>query len=382
MSARDEFDRTMLDLAARVAWRGAGHVEPNPLVGCVLVRDGVIIGLAHHARFGQAHAEVLAIADARAREHEVRGCTAYVTLEPCNGQGRNGPCSRALIEAGVSRVIAARRDPNPSKAGGMEALIAAGIDARVSDVSVRATRLSDAFVKRVRTGLPWVIVKWAQSIDGKIALESGESQWISCEQSRRRVHRLRARVDAIVTAIGTVVRDRPRLTARGVAVRRVARRVVIDPAFEMRHAEVRASLMTDLARAGLTVFVARDSLAKHADDVATLRGAGVEVVGLDASDGELAPEAMLRHLAREHACANVLIEAGPSTVGRFVRAGMLDEIQAYVAPIVIGQRGAPAGVEGLEPPGLSDAARMESFDVRRVGVDVRLTWRRTQTEIG
>ena len=200
--------REMLDLAARLAMRAAGDVEPNPMVGCVIVRPGEgdlasrIIGRGHHRFFGEEHAEAEALADCCRRGQSPRGATMYVTLEPCNHQGKQPPCTDAIIAAGIGRVVCARRDPNPAAAGGEGKLRAAGIDCEVNDSSVLATRLADPFAKRVTTGLPWVIAKWAQTIDGWIATRTGESKWISGAPSRNKVHRIRARVDAIITAIG------------------------------------------------------------------------------------------------------------------------------------------------------------------------------------
>ena len=217
----------MLDLAARLALRARGRAEPNPLVGCVLVKAGEVIGMGHHRLFGDVHAEVDALRSARRQGHDPLGCTAYVTLEPCNHQGKQPPCTRALIEAGVARVIAARRDDNPVAAGGFEALRSAGIPCEVSEDSSLARDISDPFFKRVRTGTPWVIAKWAQTIDGRVATRTGESKWISSEASRRRVHALRGRVDAIMCGLGTVLADDPMLTPRPTKGRGPPRRTPI-----------------------------------------------------------------------------------------------------------------------------------------------------------
>ena len=381
----------MLDLAARAAWRGAGRVEPNPVVGCVIAREERgecrVIGIGHHRVFGGDHAEVEALADCAARGQTTVGATAYVTLEPCNGQGRHGACVDALLRAGITSVVYARRDANPLKAGGAERLAGAGVDVRHSTVSVRATRLADPFVKRVVTGLPYVIAKWAQSIDGKIAMGSGSSQWISGERSRRRVHLLRARVDAIVTGIGTVKKDRPRLTARGVSVRRVARRVVIDPHFELADLRLGESLAADLPRVPLIIATGAEQVAGEAKAAQEWAKRGAEVLvlpkwfpveqrGIRAGHGGLDVRELLEHLRQRHDASNVLIEAGPSTVGRFLRADLVDELQVYVGPLVIGDAGAAGPADGLNPVSLIEARRFELYESRVIGGDVRLSYRR------
>lgn len=222
-------DARFLSLAGRLALRGQGDVEPNPLVGCVIVRRGVILGMGHHRRFGQAHAEQEALDDCARRGHDAAGATVYCTLEPCACAGRQPACVDALISARVARVVYARSDPTPGKGGGAGRLRGAGITAELSDANPLATGVSAPFIRRATTGLPWVVAKWAQTIDGRVATRSGESQWISGERARARVHRLRARVDAILTGIGTVLGDDPLLTARGVhRRRRHAARVVAD----------------------------------------------------------------------------------------------------------------------------------------------------------
>ncbi len=369
--------RAMLNLAARVAVRAAGHVEPNPLVGCVLVRAGAepirdrIIGLGHHERFGQAHAEVNALRDAKARGLDPAGCTAYVTLEPCASTGKNPPCTDALIAARVARVVCARRDPNPAKAGGAAKLIAAGIACEFTDVSMAATRLSDPFVKRLSTGLPWVIAKWAQSIDGKVTTRAGESQWITGPRSRLRVHRLRARVDAIITGVGSIVADDSLLTARSVSVRRVATRVVLDPSLRI---PINAKIVTT-ARSTSTLIVTRteEGQSPHAE---SLRARGVSVMAAPTIEGGSLDLAwLLRHLASLGA-STLMVEAGPATLGHFLAADLLDELHVYTGPIVIGDAGAPGPMSGPERLRLTEALKFELLDWRSIGPDTRAVYQR------
>lgn len=369
-------DRAMLDLAARVGCRGVGRVEPNPMVGCVLVAPGDgpvrprIIGRGAHERFGGPHAEVSALANCAARGHSAAGSTAYVTLEPCNAHGRNPPCVDALIAARVARVVFARRDPNPPKSGGAERLARAGIACDLSGLSIAATRLADAFIKRLRTGLPWVVAKWAQSIDGRIATAAGESQWITGPRSRLRVHRLRAVVDAVITGVGTVIADDPELTARGVPVRRLADRVVMD-----RHLRTPAHAKLVRAASSGHVFVAGHWPDMHAPAAARLLHAGVGAIVLPEAP-EQQPMAVLRYLAEARGATTVLIEAGPRVLGSFLRAGLVDECQVYVGPTIMGDpAAAPAANIGVLAR-LGDATRWSLCDCRSIGDDCRLVYRR------
>ncbi|MGC4002137.1 MAG: bifunctional diaminohydroxyphosphoribosylaminopyrimidine deaminase/5-amino-6-(5-phosphoribosylamino)uracil reductase RibD [Pirellulales bacterium] len=220
-----EDDSLLMARALDLAERGRGFVEPNPLVGCVLVRDGMVVGEGFHTKFGAVHAEVEALRVAGPR---ARGATAYVTLEPCCHHGKTPPCTQALIAAGIVRVVAAMRDPFPRVAGGGFAeLIAAGIVVETDLHRDAAARLNAPYLKLIATGLPWTIAKWAMTLDGKIATHTGDSRWISGDASRRSVHELRGRMDAIVVGGGTAKRDDPLLTARPPGAR-VALRVVLD----------------------------------------------------------------------------------------------------------------------------------------------------------
>jgi diaminohydroxyphosphoribosylaminopyrimidine deaminase/5-amino-6-(5-phosphoribosylamino)uracil reductase len=317
---------TYLDLAARAAMRGAGYVEPNPMVGAVVARDGVVIGVGHHRRFGGLHAEREALADCRRRGEDPRGATAYVTLEPCCHFGKQPPCTDALIEAGVARVVAARRDPNPVSGGGAEVLERAGIEVEFVGESRLALSVSDPFVKRITTGLPWVIAKWAQFEDGRMLARPGEDRWISNEWARRRVHRLRGRVDAIVTGVGTVIADDPMLTVRGVKARRTPARVVLD-------AELRMPLEAAIVRSVRevrTIFVCKNKSAGSAR-AEELRRLGVEVWSTQASRLGVNLVSVLRKLSERLEAANVLVEAGPTLLRAAFAAGVVDEAVVHVA---------------------------------------------------
>jgi diaminohydroxyphosphoribosylaminopyrimidine deaminase / 5-amino-6-(5-phosphoribosylamino)uracil reductase len=365
-----------LDLAARLALRAAGDVEPNPLVGAVVVRDGAILGMGHHRRFGGPHAEIEAITSARRQGHEVRGATMYVTLEPCAHHGKTPPCTGALIQAGIREVVMAARDPHRAAAGGAAALQAAGVEVRFSHASEAAMALSRPFLKRIESGLPWVIAKWAQTIDGRLATRTGESKWISGARARQRVHRLRARVDAIITGLGTVLKDDPLLTARGARrVRRLARRVVVDPELEI---PLDAALVGSAGEIPCTVVCSRQAMAAAALDAKrkSLGAAGVELAALGPGPGGLDLAELLRHLAAQHVATNVLVESGPVLLGSLLDCGLVDQAIVYIAPLVLGDELAVPVAAGRVCRSLGDGRRFRLSRVKRVGADVELVYLR------
>lgn len=369
-------DKHYLDLAARLALRGQGDVEPNPIVGAVLVRNDRIVGMGHHRRFGGPHAEAEALEDCRRRSESAGGATMYVTLEPCNHAGKQPPCSLALIQAGVARVVIARADPNPDAQGGAETLRGAGIAVEFSGASPLAASLAGPFVKRTTTGLPWVIAKWAQTIDGRIATRTGESQWISGPTSRRRVHRLRARVDAVLSAIGTVRTDNPRLTARGVPrVRRIARRIIIDPRAEL---PLDSALVQTISDAPLTVVFDQSVVQSRAEALAALASRGVELLPAPSADGRLDLRRTLAHLAAAHHITNILVEAGPRLLGSLLAADLVDEAHVYIAPLLLADEQAIPAACGTAAPSLSDGRRFLLLANRRVGEDAFLVFGRRQ----
>jgi diaminohydroxyphosphoribosylaminopyrimidine deaminase/5-amino-6-(5-phosphoribosylamino)uracil reductase len=370
----------MLDLAVRLALRGAGRVEPNPMVGAAIVRDGVVIGLGHHRVFGGLHAEREALADCRRRGNDPRGATVYVTLEPCMHFGKQPPCTDALIEAGVSRVVYARPDPAEVSGGGAGVLRAAGIHCEECRESPRAIAIAEPFVCRVRQGRPWVVAKWAQTIDGRIATRTGESKWISGERARRRVHRLRARVDAILTGIGTVLADDPMLTARGVLIRRVAKRVVADTDLNLSPASALARTARDVP-----TIVACDEALLTAEIAAARREAllatGVKIIGVPpaqrgAGASGLDLRALFQVLARDHGVATVLVEAGPGLLGSLFENDLIDEAVVHIAPMLLGDEMAKSVAVGRVAEHLNSARRFDLWRSKNLGGDVELTYRR------
>ncbi len=325
-------------MAARAAWRAVGDVEPNPLVGAVLVRDGRVLAIGHHKKFGGLHAEREVIARCRELGEDPRGATLYCTLEPCCHTGKQPPCTEAVIEAGIARVVCARHDPAEVSGGGCAILEAAGIPCEVTDASGNATRISDPFVHRVKTGRPWVIAKWAQMLDGSLDVRGEGRRWISGELARKRVHKIRSRVDAIVTGIGTVLADDPLLTVRGVRrVRRTPERVVLDSRGRMP----------------------ADAAMRHDG------GPGVRVISEDTRD----LDRVLRRLASEGGVSSVLLEAGPALLKAAFDASVVNQAVVHVptADVEAAARAAEAFQPGL-------AASYYRYRTARIGADVELVY--------
>lgn len=363
-------DRRFLRRAARLALRGHGGAEPNPMVGCIVTaRSGDVVGWGYHRRCGDAHAEVHAL---RMAGSAARGATAYVTLEPCNHTGRTPPCAEALVAAGVARVVIGRRDPHPDAAGGAERLRKAGLSVDVLDDDPFVTSITDPFVHRVRTGLPWVTAKWAQTVDGRIATRTGESRWISSAASRRLVHRERGRVDAILTGIGTVIADDPMLTARDVRIRRTARRVVIDPKLQM---PLEARLMQKANEYPTTIACHETLLEAGAEKARLVHEAGVELIGIPL-DGEALPlEPVLRALADRHDATNVLVEAGAGLLARLFEQQLVNDVWVFIGPRLLGDERALPAVRGRAAPSLGDAVPFRLLEQRRRGDDIVARYR-------
>lgn len=359
---------TLMGRALELAGRGRGYVEPNPMVGAVIVDpQGRVVGEGWHARCGEAHAEVAALADCRARGESAAGATMVVTLEPCCHHGKTPPCTEALIEARVAKVVVAMLDPFEQVAGrGIQRLRDAGIVVEVGPGQEQARELNEPFIKRITTGLPWVIVKWAQTLDGKIATRTGDSQWISGEASRRRVHALRGRVDAVMVGIGTVLADDPRLNARDVEVRRIARRVVVDP-------RLRTTGQEKLFQGPGGVTVGH---AQGADKGKGEPAQGVERVALATwRAGGLDLRPLLHHLAQVHQASNVLVEGGAGLTGSLLEQGLVDQVLAFVAPRLMGDVEALDPAAGSACTSIAEAMRLKLCAVERVGDDVLLDYR-------
>jgi diaminohydroxyphosphoribosylaminopyrimidine deaminase/5-amino-6-(5-phosphoribosylamino)uracil reductase len=351
-------DHGMMARALQLAGRGLWTTTPNPRVGCVLVRDGEIVGEGWHERAGEPHAEVNALLAAGGR---ARGATAYVTLEPCSHHGRTPPCAEALIEAGVSRVVAAMSDPNPLVAGnGLAMLQAAGIVTASGLLEGEARELNIGFVARMSRGRPWLRLKAAASLDGKTALNNGVSQWITGPEARRDGQRWRARACAVLTGIGTVRDDDPQLTVREVTTTRQPLRVVVD-------SQLQTPLTARILKGGPVLVAAAVDDAKRAN---SLHAAGAEVVVLPNRHGTVELKNLLEELGRR-GINEVHAEAGFKLNGSLLREGLVDELLLYLAPCVIGHEA--GGLFNLpEMTSLNDKRLLQIRDLRQVGEDIRL----------
>lgn len=348
--------------ALRLARKGEGYVEPNPMVGCVIARGERIIGEGWHRRFGGAHAEVNALDSCKTNPH---GATAYVSLEPCNHFGHTPPCVEALIEAGISRVVAGMRDPNPIvDGGGFEKLRRAGVKVDIGVCRDEAAELIAPFATRVLLQRPYVIAKWAQSLDGKLATRTGDSRWISGEESRRRVHQLRARVDAILVGSGTVLADDPLLTAREVRLRRTALRVVLDGRLRIPE---KCRLIDTIDTAPVLIFTSPSKA--QSGKAKRLRARGVTVEAALLRRGVISLSAVLKRLAQENA-TNLLVEGGPKILSSFFDARLVDEAHVFVAPKLIGGTDAPSVWTGKGVAQMEDAWAPETMSWGRVGKDI------------
>ncbi|MDX2349590.1 MAG: bifunctional diaminohydroxyphosphoribosylaminopyrimidine deaminase/5-amino-6-(5-phosphoribosylamino)uracil reductase RibD [Porticoccus sp.] len=353
--------------AMKLAARGQYTCMPNPAVGCVIVLNNSVVGEGWHQLAGEAHAEVNALQDAG---ELARGATVYVTLEPCRHFGRTPPCADALIEAGVARVVYGMSDPNPKVAGsGLEKLRQAGIAVEGPGLEVEAQQLNRGFIKRQQQGLPWVTVKLAMSLDGRTAMDSGESQWITGSAARRDVQRLRAKSCAIVTGIGTVLHDDPSLTVR-------ANELELDNAADIATRQpLRVVVDSQLKTPTDAKILSVEGLAFIAtacDDSLTVPIEGAEVVCLAGDDGQVDLSALLKVLA-EKECNRVLVEAGAELAGAFLQAGLVDEFVIYMAPKLLGSSARPLLTLPLDS--MDQQVGLDITDMRQVGDDIRITAR-------
>ena len=376
LSSRTDAD--WMRYALELAKQGQGYVEPNPMVGCVVVRGGECVGAGYHQRFGGPHAEVRAFESCGAELFE--GSTVYVTLEPCSHFGKTPPCVELLLKHRPSRVVVAMSDPFEQVSGaGIRRLREAQIETVVGVLEDQARALNAPYLKRIRTGLPWVIAKWAMTLDGAMATVSGDSKWISGEESRRQVHRLRGRVDAILVGSDTVLADDPMLTARlepadGEVLRR-ATRVVLDR-------RLRIPLSSGLARTAREVPVKVVTLVPLANDMQGLKKLeeltklGVVVERLDRSLGEDSKGFLTGALAliAKQGGTNVLLEGGARVFGGFFEAGLVDQVECYVAPKVLGGLGRRTPVEGSqERKWISQAVGFASGEWESIGGDIHFS---------
>ncbi|MEM7455822.1 MAG: bifunctional diaminohydroxyphosphoribosylaminopyrimidine deaminase/5-amino-6-(5-phosphoribosylamino)uracil reductase RibD [Planctomycetota bacterium] len=350
-----EQDSKWMQAAIELAARGLGRAAPNPMVGCVLVRNGERVAAGWHNACGEAHAEAMALAEAG---ENARGTTAYVSLEPCCHHGRTPPCSDALIKAGVRRVVVANADPFEKVGGrGLEQLAEAGIEVTTGVLEAEARTLNRAYFKRIETGLPWVIAKWAMTLDGRIATEQGDSKWISCPSSREIVHRIRGYVDAVVVGIGTALADDPMLNHRlEEPPPRIASRIVIDSRARL---PVDSRLVKSATRSPVIICCGPDAAR---DKMNRLIDSGVEVLQAELEDSNERIMWLLRELGQRD-MTRLLVEGGGQLLGAFNDLRQIDEVHSFIGPRLIGGRAAVAPVKG---EGSSLIADGTSFDIRHV----------------
>lgn len=348
--------------ALEEAARGLGRTRPNPMVGCVVARGDEVLGVGHHARAGSAHAEVVALRRVR---DKARGADLYVTLEPCAHQGRTAPCTEAIIKAGIQRVFIGARDPNPIVNGkGLRELRKAGIHVHLGLAADACRRLNEAYAHFISNRTPFVVAKFAQSLDGKVATKSGESQWITCTHSRKAGHRLRNSVDAVIVGVGTVLADDPQLTCRSRGGRDPIRIVVDTQARTPTSARCVALART--GKAQTWVVVGPNAPPRRC---AALQKAGVEVLRCRQSAGRVD----LCHLMAElgdRELLSVLVEGGPALMGSFVGRSLVNKVHAFVAPMIVGGSQAKGTVGDPGVATLAEALRLQDVTVERSGHDL------------
>jgi diaminohydroxyphosphoribosylaminopyrimidine deaminase/5-amino-6-(5-phosphoribosylamino)uracil reductase len=355
-----DLDHRFMSRALDLARNAMFQASPNPRVGCVVVRDGHILGEGWTQPPGSNHAEIEALLDARRNGHDLHGATAYITLEPCSHFGRTPPCATAIIEARLARVIAAVEDPNPQVAGrGLEMLRSNGLDVRCGLLATEASELNIGFFSRMNRGRPWVRMKIAASLDGKTALANGISQWITSESARKDGHAWRARACAVATGIGTVIADNPLLSVRLVSTPRQPLKVLVDSRLEV-DPEAR---FFDGSQALVACAFADPA------KVAALRDKNAEVIEVPNDDGKVDLPQLLRELARR-GVNELHVEAGFKLNGSLVREGCVDELLVYLAPLLVGEAQGMVHLPALSD--LAQARRLVFHEVTPVGTDVRI----------
>jgi diaminohydroxyphosphoribosylaminopyrimidine deaminase / 5-amino-6-(5-phosphoribosylamino)uracil reductase len=373
MAVQTDTDRALLERAIELARNGVGTVKPNPAVGAVVAREGEVLGEGWHERFGGAHAEVNAIEACGLAD--LRDATLYVSLEPCCHEGKTPPCTDAIMNAGIRRVVVASDDPTEKAAGrGLGILRDEGVEVVVADgeLATQARLLNQAFRKHARVGRPWVLFKSAMTLDGKVATRTGDSQWISGEASRELAHQWRASVDAVVVGIGTALADDPQLTARpdGLPTETECqpRRVVFD---SLARLSPGSQLVAAALQIPLTVVVSRAAARADTD---ALEAAGVQVL---VATGENEPARVRSGLEQlgSMGVTSVLLEGGPHLAGAFLDAGEIDEIRLFLAPLVLGGSAARDPLEGKGVEQISESLRALTFSCERVGDDLLISAR-------
>ena len=362
MHAMNKTHIAFMNRALALAQQGRGRTSPNPLVGAVIVNAGKIVGEGWHQKAGGPHAEIHAL---RAAGEKAKGGTLYVNLEPCCHWGRTPPCTDALIQAGIVHVFAAHLDPNPKVAGkGVQQLAEAGIKVNVGVCAEAAERLNAIFIKHVKTGYPFVILKMAMSLDGKIATSTGESQWITSSASRQKAHEIRDEVDAILVGIGTIISDNPALTTRLPNKQgKDATRVVLDS-----HGRTRTSakIFNLKSEAGVIIAVTPQA---SAENIATLEKAGAEVIVTPEKEGWVCFKTLMKTLGAR-GITSVLVEGGGKVNASALASGIVDKAMCFIAPKFIGGKDAPGVLDGEGIKRLVDAPKLERLTITQLDCDL------------
>jgi diaminohydroxyphosphoribosylaminopyrimidine deaminase/5-amino-6-(5-phosphoribosylamino)uracil reductase len=351
-------EAAFMQAALSLAEKGRGYVEPNPLVGCVIVKGNKILGRGYHARFGKPHAEINALKEAASPT----GATMYVTLEPCCHYGKTPPCTDAIIKARIGEVVAACVDPNPKVNGrGIETLKKAGIKVRVGLLGSEARKANAPYFKVTTTGIPYVVVKWAMTLDGKIATVKGDSKWISDEEARRYWHKFRATADGIIVGVNTILQDDPLLTVRYAKARRTPVRIVLDT---MAHTPMTASVVRTASREPTIIVVGAKAPHKRRK---ALESAGCEVLQIGTKRKRFINLKNLLQALGERSFTTILIEGGGEVIASAFEDDVVDRILCFVAPKIVGGRLAKSPVEGVGIRAIRDALRLEEVKLKRLG---------------
>lgn len=355
-------DRKLMEHALALASKARGHTSPNPMVGAVIVRDGEIVGEGHHQKAGDAHAEIHALNQAKGL---AEGATMYVTLEPCCHWGRTSPCTEALIRGKLANVFVAMQDPNPQVAGnGIRQLEEAGIHVQVGICEAESRQLNEVFIKYITTQLPFVILKSAISLDGKIATASGESQWITSEASREKGHEIRAQVDAILVGVGTVLQDNPSLTARLPGRKdEDPIRIVVD---SQGRTPLGARIFNPESNAGTLIATTGNA---SSEKIEALKSVGAHVLIIEAKNGRICLSALMRELGHRE-ITSVLIEGGGEINAAALETGIVDKLMFFIAPKLIGGKDAPGPIGGTGIDYLAEAFELHNVKTTQIGTDL------------
>lgn len=361
---QQKLDRMYMERALLLAAKGRGTTTPNPMVGAVIVKEGRVIGEGYHIRAGEGHAEVNAFKNAT---EDVAGATMYVTLEPCSHYGKTPPCADRIIEKGIGRVVVAAMDPNPLVAGrGIQKIRDAGIPVTTGVLEAASVRLNEVFMKYIVTGKPFVLLKAAMSLDGKIATAEGESQWISCETSRKEVHRLRHELTAVMVGIGTVLADDPMLNCR-IAGSRQPKRIIVDSHLAIPED---LKLVRSAGEYPLIIATLETSDSQKKD---RLKARGAEILEIQADGGGHVDLQQLMAVLGGMKIDSILLEGGGRLAEGALKAGIVDKVQFYIAPMLIGGAAAKTPVEGDGIQALSQSWKITDWTAEKIGDDLKVT---------